>query len=200
MKDIREIVNFVSAGNRAAFNRFYDLYYDQVFHFAFYFLKEKEACKEVVSDVFFSVWQSRTKLQDIINIETWLYVLTKNRSIRYLSQEKRHTIVSIDDDTLKVSVQLQEQEGSGNPQEALLDKEMEEILDKVINTLPEKCRLIFIMSRKDGLKTKEIAEILSLQESTVRVQLKIAIEKIVAGVKPHFPNLFMSIIMLLIFS
>ncbi|NDV46665.1 RNA polymerase sigma-70 factor [Paludibacter sp. 221] len=190
MRDVDEILNLLSVGDRAAFNRFYDLYYDQVFHFALYFLREKEACKEIVSDVFLSIWQSRAKLPEIKNIETWLYVLTKNRSIRYLSNLKKENHISLDEDVLKLSVHYHRKEENVTPDDILQDKEIELILSDTINTLPEKCRIIFMMSRNDGLKNKEIAEILSLQESTVRVQLKIAIEKIVAAITPHFPNLF----------
>ena len=73
-----------------------------------------------------------------------------------------------------------EEEDEGSPEEHLELKEMREMLDKAIDELPEKCRLVFLLSREEGLKTKEIAEILSVQESTVRVQMKIAIEKLVA--------------------
>ena len=63
-----------------------------------------------------------------------------------------------------------EEEDEGSPEEHLELKEMREMLDKAIDELPEKCRLVFLMSREEGLKTKEIAEILSVQESTVRVR------------------------------
>jgi len=62
----------VSVDNRGAFECFYNLYYDQVFRFAYYCLGEKEACREVVTDVFFSVWQSRKRLKDIDNIDTYV--------------------------------------------------------------------------------------------------------------------------------
>ena len=75
-----------------------------------------------------------------------------------------------------------------------------EMLDKAIDELPEKCRLVFLMSREEGLKTKEIAEILSVQESTVRVQMKIAIEKLVARLKPSFPNISFSLLLMFIFN
>ncbi len=188
MKDIGKIKELVSKGNKIAFDKFYDQYYEKVFHFAYYFLKEKESCKEIVSDVFFSVWKNRAGLKEIIDIDSWLYVLTKNRSLRYLSQVKKN-VVSYNDDAFSVTIQLKE-EGGWTPEDALLNREMEEILADAINLLPEKCRAIFIMSRKSGLKTKEIAEILQIQESTVRVQLKIATGKMLAFLKPRFPELF----------
>ncbi len=72
VRDIKGLLESVSVDNRGAFERFYNLYYDQVFRFAYYCLGEKEACREVVTDVFFSVWQSRKRLKDIDNIDTYL--------------------------------------------------------------------------------------------------------------------------------
>ena len=80
--DIKAILEMVADDNRLAFTMFYDLYYDQSFRFAYYFLKDTEACREVVAEAFFSVWQSRLKLKDIENIETYLFVTVRNESTR----------------------------------------------------------------------------------------------------------------------
>ena len=165
------------------------------FRFAYYCLGEKEACREVVTDVFFSVWQSRKRLKDIDNIDTYLYISVRNESFRFQARNKDLNRVSLNE-----LLPLMEEEDEGSPEEHLELKEMREMLDKAIDELPEKCRLVFLMSREEGLKTKEIAEILSVQESTVRVQMKIAIEKLVARLKPSFPNISFSLLLMFIFN
>ena len=165
------------------------------FRFAYYCLGEKEACREVVTDVFFSVWQSRERLKDIDNIDTYLYISVRNESFRFQARNKDLNRVSLNE-----LLPLMEEEDEGSPEEHLELKEMREMLDKAIDELPEKCRLVFLMSREEGLKTKEIAEILSVQESTVRVQMKIAIEKLVARLKPSFPNISFSLLLMFIFN
>lgn len=167
----------------------YQVYYDEVFRFAYYFLKNKEACREVVSDVFFSVWQSRKRLKDITNLEAYFYIVTRNESMRYLSKSRSYDMLSLDD----IPIQL-EDHGSSSPEEKLVDSEIETLLTQVINELPEKCRLIFLMARQEGLKPKEIGEILSISESTVRVQMKIAVEKIIEKIRPHFPDLTLAVL------
>ncbi|MDR3141171.1 MAG: RNA polymerase sigma-70 factor [Tannerellaceae bacterium] len=191
--EIKKLLTLVSEDKQGSFDLFFNLYYDQVFRFAFYYLKNREICREVVTDVFFSVWQSRKRLSAIANIETYLYVVVRNEATRYLSNKQKHSFVSIED----IPVQIGQEEES--PEQELLTKEMEAFLSKVISELPEKCRVIFLMAREEGLKTKEIAEILSIQESTVRVQMKIAIDKIVASVKPHFPDLTLSVLLINLF-
>ena len=165
------------------------------FRFAYYCLGEKEACREVVTDVFFSVWQSRKRLKDIDNIDTYLYISVRNESFRFQARNKDLNRVSLNE-----LLPLMEEEDEGSPEEHLELKEMREMLDKAIDELPEKCRLVFLMSREEGLKTKEIAEILSVQERTVRVQMKIAIEKLVARLKPSFPNISFSLLLMFIFN
>lgn len=192
--NIKNLLSSVSTDGRGAFERFYNLYYDQVFRFAYYFLGDKEACREVVTDVFFSVWQSRKKLCDINNIDTYLYIVVKNEAFRYQGKNSVSSRVSLED-----VHSLTESEQGESPEEQLETKEMRELLNRAIDELPEKCRLIFLMSREEGLKTKEIADILSIQESTVRVQMKIAIEKLVARLKPDFPNISFSLFILLLF-
>lgn len=189
--DISQLAHSVANDNRTAFNMLYQIYYEDVFRLSYYFLKNKEACQEVVSDTFLSIWQSRKKLEEITNMEAYLYIVTKNESIRYLNKNKEYNIISLNE----IPIQLAEKESS-SPEDALLDREIEELLTKIINDLPEKCRLIFLMARQEGLKSKEIAEILSINESTVRVQMKIAIEKIIARIRPHFPNLTLTVLLM----
>ena len=188
--DIKAILEMVADDNRLAFTMFYDLYYDQSFRFAYYFLKDTEACREVVAEAFFSVWQSRLKLKDIENIETYLFVTVRNESTRYLTRTTKSQFVSLDDTSLQFTARENE-----SPDDNLLIEEMEKILNRVIDELPEKCRLIFLLARQDGLKPKEIAERVSINESTVRVQMKIAIDKIVTNLKPHFPDITFTLLL-----
>lgn len=189
----KELLNSVSNSDRDAFNMFYNLYYDQVFRFSYFFLKDKDACREVISEVFFCIWQSRKGLKDISNLDAWIYIITKNEAVRFTNRSRKNKSVSLDE----IPICFQ-QKADESPEDELLHKEIEELLTEVINGLPERCRIIFLMTRQEGLKPKEIAEILSINESTVRVQMKIAIEKIIAGVKPHFPNLTLSLLFIYI--
>ena len=122
MRDIKGLLESVSVDNRGAFERFYNLYYDQVFRFAYYCLGEKEACREVVTDVFFSVWQSRKRLKEIDNIDTYLYISVRNESFRFQARNKDLNRVSLNE-----LLPLMEEEDEGSPEEHLELKEMREI-------------------------------------------------------------------------
>ncbi|RHJ94222.1 RNA polymerase sigma factor [Parabacteroides bouchesdurhonensis] len=191
-ENIRELLCKISEDNMIAFNQFYDCFYVKVFRFCYCILRNKNACGEVVSDVFLSVWQSRKRLLDILNMELYLYIIAKNTCYRYMKNEKSSEYVMLDE--IPVSVERLED----NPENDLLANEIENTLTEVINKLPEKSRIIFLMSRQDGLKYREIAEILGLAESTVHVQARIAIKKIVEQMKKYYPDIDFVVFLLLL--
>lgn len=77
---------------------------------------------------------------------------------------------------------------------------MEELVRRMVNDLPERCRTVFLLSRHEGLSSREIAEALSLSESTVRVQIKLAVDRIVAGIRKHYPDLKLIPLLVFLFS
>lgn len=138
MRDIKGLLESVSVDNRGAFERFYNLYYDQVFRFAYYCLGEKEACREVVTDVFFSVWQSRKRLKDIDNIDTYLYISVRNESFRFQARNKDLNRASLNE-----LLPLMEEEDEGSPEEHLELKEMREMLIKRLTNFLRNAVLCF---------------------------------------------------------
>ena len=193
-QNIMNLLSSVSSDGREAFERFYNLYYDQVFRFAYYCLGEKEACKEVVSDVFLSIWKSKARLKEIDNIDTYLYITVRNEALRHISRSNSVNKIQMD------QLCSFEPEEEATPEGMLESQEMRELLNLAIDELPEKCRLIFLMIREEGLSTKEVAKILSIQESTVRVQMKIAVEKLIKRLKSDFPDISFVFILISIFQ
>ena len=193
-QNIKNLLSSVSSDGRGAFERFYNLYYDQVFRFAYYCLGEKEACKEGVSDVFFSIWKSKARLKEIDNIDTYLYITVRNEALRHISRSNSVNKIQMD------QLYSFEPEEEATPEGMLESQEMRELFNLAIDELPEKCRLIFLMIREEGLSTKEVAKILSIQESTVRVQMKIAVEKLIKRLKSDFPDISFVFILISIFQ
>ncbi|HCO66323.1 MAG TPA: RNA polymerase sigma-70 factor, partial [Dysgonomonas sp.] len=120
MEKVQSIIEAVSRNDRNSFNEFYGLYYEQVFRYSYFFLKNKEASKEVVSNVFFSIWQSRTKLKDISNMDTWMYVITKNECTRYLNKNRVYNKLSLEE----IPVHLYE-EAERKTDDAVLEEEID---------------------------------------------------------------------------
>ena len=189
-KELEDLLVSVSENDDYAFRVFYDLYYRSVFRFAYYFLRNREACGEVVSNVFVAVWKSRVALRRIENIDAYLYVVARNEANRYLKESRtRRRCLSFEEIPISLIDRNSPPHSEDAPDSRLIEAEVEELVRRLINDLPERCRTVFLLNRQEGLSSREIAEALSLSESTVRVQIKIAVDRIVAGIRTHYPDL-----------
>jgi RNA polymerase sigma-70 factor (ECF subfamily) len=155
-----------------SFEALHNIYYSQLCNFVYSFLKERESCEEVVSDVFVAVWQKRRELTEIRNIQSYLYTCSKNLSIDLI----RKNAIRIQPDTNCFELEIPDIEDSFLSAFEL--KEFRENLQKAIEELPPQCQLIFKMLINDQLAYKEIAEILNLSRKTVEAQVAIAYKKI----------------------
>ena len=168
----------ISEDNSGAFSKLFDLYFSRVFQFASYFIKSEEICKEVTSDVFISLWNNRKKLMEILNFDAYLYKITKNKALDYIDKVSRQPKFTPD-----LPVEIHSYQGS--PEDQLLIKELEEAINQSISYLPERCKIIFLMAREEGLTYHEIADILSISEKTVNAQMVTAIRKMGEALKKY---------------
>jgi RNA polymerase sigma-70 factor (family 1) len=158
--------------DQQAYKELFKSLYHYLYPFARTIVKEKESAEEVVSDVFIKVWEKRKELEKIDNLKVYLYVSTRNIAFNYLDKQKRNATFSIDDFQADfTSVYF-------DPEQMLITADMLALIQKAIDHLPSKCRLIFKLAKEDGLKYKEIAEILNISPKTVENQIAIALHKI----------------------
>lgn len=202
-KDLNDLLISVSENDDYAFRVFYDLYYRSIFRITYYFLRNREACGEVVSNVFVAIWKSRVSLRRISNIDAYLYVVARNESKRYLRECRTHRrCLSLEEIPISVLDRNSPPLSSDGeaPDSHLIESEIEELISRLVNDLPERCRMVFLLNRQERLSSREIAQILSLSESTVRVQLKLAVDRIVAGIRKYDPDLKLIPLLMLLFS
>ncbi len=158
--------------NINSFQTLHGLHYRLLCDFVFSYLKEKELCEEVISDVFVTIWQKRKDLQDIRNIKSYLYTCSKNHSIDLI----RKNSIRIQTDSNLYEIEIPDVDTNTLP--TLEMKEFREYLQKAVDELPPKCKQIFKMMNNDQLSYNEIAEILSLSRKTVEAQMSIAYKKL----------------------
>jgi RNA polymerase sigma-70 factor (family 1) len=180
---IQKLLLRIAKNDSEAFREFYDLFYASVYRFSGYYIKLEELRQETVSDVFFAIWQSRSKLPEISNIEAYLYTSTKNRANFYLRQNTHQTVAF---DELPVDIFIHNE----TPEEFTINEELKRIIQTSIQDLPERCRLIFRMAREEGLKYRDIAEVLSISEKTVNAQMVTAIKKLGNVLQKYFQSTF----------
>ena len=158
--------------DQQAYKELFTSLYSYLFRFARTLLKSRESAEEVVSDVFIKVWERRKELEKIDNLKVYLYVSTRNIAYNYLDKQRRNPTNSIDDfETEFTSIYF-------DPEQLLVTADMLALIQKAIDQLPPKCKMIFKLAKEDGLKYREVAEVLNVSIKTVENQLAIALQKI----------------------
>jgi len=158
--------------DQQAYRELYTSLYSYLFGFAKTIVQSRESAEEVVSDVFIKLWERRKELEKIENLKVYLYVATRNIAFNYLDKQKRNSTNSIDD------VEAEFTSIDFDPEQLLITADMLALIQKAIDQLPPKCKIIFKLAKEDGLKYREVAEVLNISAKTVENQLAIALYKI----------------------
>ena len=169
----RKIARF---DDQQAYKELFTSLYAYLFQFAKSLVKAKEPAEEIISDVFIKVWEKRKDLEKIENLKIYLYVSTRNCAYNYLDKQKRSATNPLDD------IQADVTSLYFDPEQLLITADMLARIQKAIDQLPPKCKMIFKLAKEDGLKYKEVAEVLNISVKTVENQLAIAIQKIGSAV------------------
>ncbi|MBS1661857.1 MAG: RNA polymerase sigma-70 factor [Bacteroidetes bacterium] len=157
-----------------AFESLFHLLNTALIKFSMMYVHRKEVAEEIVSDVFVKCWLSRKSLSDLRNIDTYLFVAVKNQSLNHLKKYSHIHLVQVEDSSEIKFIR------TSTPQETLEKKELFFKMEQSIEELPQQCRIIFRLIKEDGLKYKEVAEILNISVRTVQTQLFRATKKLSA--------------------
>lgn len=159
------------------FNELFREYEHRLYVFALKMLKSDAIAKDVIQDVFLKLWMIRYRLSEIENISSFLHKLVANRVVDYLR-------TAAGDQRKKAYLWQQMVKASQTATEdQLVDKEFHTIIHRAIEQLPAQRRAVYILSKAEGRRRKEVASILNISPNTVRNQLAKAIESIATYVK-----------------
>ncbi|MDR2389053.1 MAG: RNA polymerase sigma-70 factor [Tannerellaceae bacterium] len=175
---------------RKDFENIYLLYDRRMIRFAERFIENKEEAENIVQDVFADIWENRKRIiYPVEHIPAILFTSVKNKCVDYLRhqatvREAEHTRR----ETLRMDRQIRTDALELFHQEWLLqNKHLEACINKALNSLPIKCREIFVKSRLEGKKQKEIARELHISIHTVETQMEIAYKKLKEKLKDYLP-------------
>lgn len=164
--------------SRSAFDLLYIESYPRLIRLAKQYTLSEEDAENIVQDVFMSVWETFAKGYNSYTF-SYLFVIVRNKCLDYLRHraviarfEKNYLYDSLNELEYKLS-DLESHYLSYETEEDLLNE-----LDRLISELPERCREIFIKSKLEGKKYKEIAEEMEISEKTVENQVSIAMKKL----------------------
>lgn len=169
------LVAALNKGDILAFEYIYKTYFKGLLNYASRILGDSEASKDAVQQAYYKVWEYRSELSIAVSPRAYLYRSVYNNCLNSITHKK--TIRKYEEEQLKelyYSTVVQRPEA-----EMMLERsEMERAIMTAVDGLPGKCKEIFLLSKVDGLKNKEIAERLGISLKTVEAQMTIAIKRL----------------------
>ena len=166
----KDIINKIKEGDIGKFEMLFKDYYERLCEFGMKYLKSIDLAEEIVQDTFYNIWKNRNTINIKTSLKSYLYTAVRNNCL----QELRTRSLDIKYENYYKSHYVND---SVNPVDELNAKELNEVIHKVLNSLPERCKIIFKMSREEGLKYHEIAEKLSISIKTVEANMGKALKQ-----------------------
>ena len=185
-----KIKAFPEQREETRFEDIYLSYFSKMKYFAKEYVISEEDAENIVQDVFVELWENKEMLNMHMNLIAYLFTTIKNKCLNHL----RHKLVVQDtasklqeEYTISLRMNLDSLEVFDN--NLFSDNDIEKIISRALDALPEKCRAIFIMSKIEGKKHNEIAQELNISINTVGSQIGIAYKKLRTELKDYLPIL-----------
>ena len=171
----KELIANIKNGDEAAYKALFSSYYKLLLGTAFNIMKNIDLSKDCVQEVFISIWKNRATLEIKTSLTPYLKRAVINRCINQLKRSER-----FDNEKKLEDLNLA---NTNSAIQNIAKDELQKVIDKGLNQLPERCRVIFVMRRFEGYKVKEIGEILEISPKTVENQLTKALKVLKAIVE-----------------
>ncbi len=152
-------------------------YYKYVCNVLYPVLKDKPVIEDIAQDVFYDLWRKKEKLEINTSLSAYLKRAAINKALNHI-RDQRMKFDDYADVPLIKSPEL-------NSQRKIEVQEMEMLVQNTINQLPERCRIIFSLSRYEQMSYREIAKQLDISVKTVENQISKALKELRIHLKPY---------------
>lgn len=153
-----------------AFSTLFYRYSSRIYSKAYGYIRDRDACKKIVQDIFLSLWSNRKTLE-IDSFIAYLTSASRYRVYKFIGQVKASRLDYKD--------QLEDEADHSTINEGyqhLVSVDLERELGQHLQELPERCREIFLLSRFQQLSNDEIAHKLGISKRTVENQITAALK------------------------
>jgi RNA polymerase sigma-70 factor (ECF subfamily) len=165
------IIQEISTGSEKAFEQLFRTYYSGLCGYAIKYVWDPDQAEEIVQNLFYNLWNKKGNLSVDLSIEAYLFRAVRNACLNYLKHQKirQHHAEAVK----KIpSAEVLTEE---NPVETL---ELQNKIEEAVDGLPPERKKIFLMSRYEGMKYKDIAQHLGISVKTVEAQMGKALKSL----------------------
>jgi len=163
-----ELLSLISNGNEIAFRKIFNHYSDRLYTYALKITDNEELAEEIVMDAFMKIWNNRKELSLVHHFDSYLYKIVRNHALTAIKRRAHESLIINHLSLIKTEYQ-------DCTEETVVYNEYRHILSEAVNQLPPQQRLVYSLSRDEGLKYDEIADQLNLSKNTVKAHLKKAL-------------------------
>jgi len=164
-----ELFEKIKLREKIAFDTLFRRYYTSLCRFSYAMCLSQEDAEENVQNMFVHLWESAPAIEVHSSIKAYLYTSTRNYTLN--SIKKRQTEVHHLNE-------YSDYKDSPEQDENISDVEISALIQRGVNTLPDRCREIFILCKQEGLTYEEIADYLNISKKTIDNQMGIALRKL----------------------
>jgi len=154
-----------------AFTVLYNRYWDKLLEVAFYKLQSQEDAEEVVQQLFLQIWNTRRQTVLKFTFRTYISAALKYTIYAKIAERKKRSSVSLDEESY-------ENLADNSTQNWLDFSQIRLEIETLVAQLPEKCQMVYRLSREEGMTTKEISGNMDISEKTVEGHLTKALKYI----------------------
>nr|WP_255407677.1 RNA polymerase sigma-70 factor [Gaetbulibacter sp. 4G1] len=169
------------------FDLLYNMHYSLLLQIVQQYVPTNEDAEEVLQDVFIKIWNNIDQIDVNKNITGYLFRITRNTCLDFL-RSKRHAL-ALETNSLQQKNLLNFHALTNNTASTIIENELIDLINENIKLLPEKCRLVFIKSRFEGKKHKEISSELDISTKTIENHITKAIKHLRKSLKDYLPFL-----------
>jgi RNA polymerase sigma-70 factor, ECF subfamily len=176
--------------DKIAFEKIFNKYSERIYYFSYRYLKNKEESEEITQEVFVRLWNRRFDLKPELSFNSYLFMITKNAVIDLLRKRQKETSI---DENYKIFNNDQQSQ----PDDKLVYKEINQVVESSIEELPFKRKQIFLMSREKGFTYKQIAAKLNISIKTVESHMRLALRQLKESIGDKYDLTFIITIIIL---
>ncbi|WP_111593922.1 RNA polymerase sigma-70 factor [Chitinophaga dinghuensis] len=155
-------------GDNTAFTELYNRFWRQLLAIAYHHSGDKVLAEEIVQEVFISLWNRRNELY-VDNVAAYLATAIRLSVFKQYAKEKRRS---------QIREQIADPANQRWDEEQIYIRFQQQYIQGIIESLPEKCRLVFKLSREEGLSIPEIAQRMGIAEKTAEAHLTKALKEL----------------------
>lgn len=178
----QEFIKRLNDGDVVAFEALFKLYRTKLLYIASQYIPNKQDAEEIIQNVFIKIW-CKKNIQT--NINGYLYSITKNACLDYLRTKKQQLHLENNLSQLEASVNYIAL--SDDSASLIIEKELNEAILNSIDLLPQKCKDVFVKSRIEGLKHKEISSEMNISTKTVENHITKALKHLKKSLREFLP-------------